>query len=338
MSRLKRVTSVVALLAVAGLIASCGASTDDPRDSSSESPASSSEEAPASDDAGTETDSDAEASEPSPLDLNLAKDDAIAAMVPEDLASSGVIRYTTDASYPPNEFIKEGETEPRGMSIDLGNAIAQLMGLEAQWTNADFDGILAGLEAGRADMSISSFTDTKKREEVVNFVTYLQAGTSIVVAKGNPNNVQAATDLCGLEIGAENGTTQYDMLTLADVDDSVVQICADAGKDAPVAKGFPTQNDVNAALDAGRIAAYMADTPVAVWAVETTGDRFEKVGADVGVAPYGVAVPKEPAELADAVQAAIQKLMDDGGYMQILENWGLADEAIEKSEINAAVF
>src|SRR5690606_22459303 len=102
--------------------------------------------------------------------------------------------------------------------------------------------------------------------------------------------------------------------------------------------GFPTQNDVNVALASGRLDAYMADTPVAEYAVKITGDKFEKVGADVGVAPYGIAVPKEPAELTTAVQAALQKLMDDGDYVKILANWGLDDAAIAKAEVNVAVF
>lgn len=307
MSRISKVTSAIAMLAIAGLVAACGSSV-----SSGE--------------------------EPEPLNLNLSKDDTIAAMVPESLASSGTIRFATDASYAPNEFLKDGEGEPIGMSIDLGNALAQVMGLKAEWTNTGFDGILAGLESGRYDLSISSFTDTKKREEQVNFVSYLNAGTSIVVAKGNPKKVSSAEDLCGLKVGAENGTTQFDMLTEADVDDSVVKICADAGKPAPDFSGYPQQTDVNAALASGRLDAYMADTPVAEYAVKITGDKFEKVGSDVGVAPYGIAVPKEPAELTDAVQAAMQKLMDDGDYKKILDNWGLGAEALTKAEVNIAVF
>jgi len=355
MSRFSRLTSVIAGLAVAGLVASaCGASTENPQEgassqtsveSSSEAPAesSASTEAPAesSSEAPAESSSEAEGTdsgEPEPLDLNLPKDDTIAAMLPASIADAGVLRIATDASYAPNEFLKDGQGEPIGMDIDLGNAVAQVLGVQTEWTNTGFDGILAGLAAGRYDLSLSSFTDTKKREEQVNLVSYLTAGTSIAVAKGNPKGVSDAEGLCGLKVGAENGTTQFDMLTEADVDDSVVKVCADAGKPAPEFSGFPTQNDVNVALASGRLDAYMADTPVAEYAVKITGDKFEKVGADVGVAPYGIAVPKEPAELTTAVQAALQKLMDDGDYVKILANWGLDDAAIAKAEVNVAVF
>ncbi len=359
MSRLSRITSVVAALAVAGMVASaCGASTENPQsaasstpssseassESSSAAPESSSESSAApesSSESATESSSSAaetSEAEPAPLDLGLAKDDSIASQLPSSIAGAGVLKIATDASYAPNEFLKDGKGDPIGMDVDLGNAIAQVLGVKTEWTNTGFDGILAGLSAGRYDLSLSSFTDTKKREEQVNFVSYLNAGTSIVVAKGNPKGVSDAMGLCGLKVGAENGTTQFDMLTKADVDDSVVKVCSDAGKPAPEFSGFPTQNDVNVALASGRLDAYMADTPVAEYAVKITGDKFEKVGKDVGVAPYGIAVPKKPAELTTAVQAALQKLMDDGSYLKILANWGLDDAAITKAEVNVAVF
>jgi polar amino acid transport system substrate-binding protein len=351
MSRISRVTTVIAALAVAGMVAACGATTQNPAGagSSSQNSSESSTEAPAG--SGTSSESAAESSseqtssssaageaEPQPLNLNLAKDDALAGLLPKAIADKGTLTIATDASYAPNEFLKNGQGEPIGMDIDLGNAVAQLLGLKTQWQNTGFDGIIAGLAAGRYDLSLSSFTDTKKREEQVNFVTYLEAGVSIVVAKGNPKGVQSSEDLCGLKVGAENGTIETDMLTKEDVDDSVVKICKDAGKPAPQFSGYPTQSDVNTALASDRIDGYMADTPVAEYAVKVTGDKFEKVGKDVGVAPYGIAIPKEPAELTTAVQKAMQKLMDSGDYGKILSNWGLDDAGIKTAEINKAIY
>ena len=39
-------------------------------------------------------------------------------------------------------------------------------------------------------------------------------------------------------------------------------------------------------------------------------------------------------DIAKAVQAALQKLMDDGTYMKILKHWGVENGAIDKAEIN----
>ena len=159
-----------------------------------------------------------------------------------------------------------------------------------------------------------------------------------MVLAGNPKNITTITDLCGLPVGAENGTTQLAQLNDATVDGSVVKACTDAGKPAPIAQGYPTQSDVNSALIAGRIDAYLADSPVVDYAVKVTGDKFQKVGEDQDAAPYGIAVPKTPAELTPALQATVQKLIDSGAYQKILDNWGVSSGAITQSAINAATF
>lgn len=311
------------------LASACGASTTAPGSESTSNAGSAASSAPGSSTAISEA-------VPSPLNLNLTKDDTIAAALPDKYKQSGTIVVATDASYAPNEFLPEGSNDPIGMDIDLANALGQVMGLKVTIEPASFDGIIAGINAGRYDMSLSSFTDTKAREESVNFVTYFNAGTSTMVLAGNPQNIKTITDLCGRPVGAENGTTQLALLNDATVDGSVVKACTDAGKPAPVAQGFPKQTDVNSALAAGRIDAYMADSPVVAYAVKQTGDKFEKVGDDQGTAPYGIALPKDPAALTTTVQQAMQKLIDSGAYQKILDNWGVSSGAITTSVVNGA--
>jgi polar amino acid transport system substrate-binding protein len=89
-------------------------------------------------------------------------------------------------------------------------------------------------------------------------------------------------------------------------------------------------------LAAGRIDAYLADSPVVAYAVKQTGDKFEMVGEDQGTAPYGIALPKDPAALTTTVQQAMQKLIDSGAYQKILDNWGVSSGAITNSVINGA--
>ena len=311
--------------------AACGASTTPPGSTTVAASGTSSAASSAAGTGGAEVD-------PTPLNLNLAKVDALNAMLPQKFKDSGTIIVATDPTYPPNEFLPDGSNSPIGMDIDLANALGQVLGLTVQVQPASFDGIIAGLNAGRYDIGMSSFTDTKERESSVNFVTYFSAGTSIMVLAGNPKNIQSTTDLCGLSVGAENGTTQLDQLNDATVEGSVVKACADAGKPAPVAQGFPKQTDVNAALVAGRIDAYLADSPVVDYAVKVTGDKFQKVGGNESTAPYGIAIPKDPAELTPAIQAAMQHLMDSGDYQKILANWGLTGGAITTAQINGAVY
>jgi polar amino acid transport system substrate-binding protein len=276
--------------------------------------------------------------DPKPLDVDVAADPALSGQLPASIKSDGKLLIATDASYAPNEFTLEGSDEIIGMDVDLGKAIGKTLGIEVEFVNASFDGILAGIQAARYELGMSSFTDTKEREQTVDFVTYLEAGTSTMVRKCNPKGIQEIADLCGKKVGAENGTTQLDLLTKPDVEGSVVKVCEEAGKEAPVAQGFPKQTDVNAALQANRIDAYMADSPVVDYAVKKTGDAFEKAGEDSDTAPYGIAVPKNAGTMKEAVQGAVQKLIDDGSYQKILDNWGVGDGAIDEAKVNGAIY
>ena len=325
-----RLSVLTALCTVATLFAAgCGATTENPNEGNGGG---------GGDGAACTPGEASELPDPKPLAVDAAADTALAGQVPAAIKTDGKLLIATDASYAPNEFTLEGSDEIIGMDVDLGKAIGKVLGVEVEFVNASFDGILAGLQAGRYELGMSSFTDTKEREQTVDFVTYFEAGTSTMVRKCNPKDIQTIEDLCGKKVGAENGTTQLDQLTQADAEGSVVKACEDAGKEAPVAQGFPKQTDVNAALQANRIDAYMADSPVVEYAVKKTGEAFEKAGEDTDTAPYGIAVPKNAGTLKDAVLGAMQALIDDGSYKKVLDNWGVADGAITEAKINGAIY
>jgi polar amino acid transport system substrate-binding protein len=327
-SRRTRLSVLTALCAASVLAAGCGATTEKPQGQEGGGGG------------GGEQCTPGEVSEvpvPKPLVVDVPADDSLAKLVPANFKADGKLVIATDASYPPNEFTLEGSDEIIGMDVDLGNAIGKVLGVETEFVNASFDGILAGLQAGRYELGMSSFTDTKEREQTVDFATYFEAGTSTMVAKCNPKGIKATEDLCGKTVGAENGTTQLDQLTKPDAEGSVVKACSDAGKEPPKGQGFPKQTDVNAALQANRIDAYLADTPVVDYAVKTTGNAFEKAGEDTDAAPYGIAIPKTAGTMKEAVQGAVQQLISDGNYQKILDNWGL-EGGIKESKINGAIY
>lgn len=263
----------------------------------------------------------------------------IAALVPQPIRSKGTLTISTDATYAPNEFSTDGGKTFQGMDIDLGNAIGKVLNLKVKFVNAPFDGLVAGIAANKFDLSMSSLTDNPERERTVDFVTYFKAGTSIAVKKGNPLGIKTQNDLCGKRVAAEKGTTQLDLLTKDKLDDGTATIkgdCTKASKKAPTAVPLPDQNAVNNALVAGRADAFTADTPVVDYQAKLTGGSVEVAGPASGVAPYGIAMNKKAGALKDAVQKAVQKLIDDGTYAKILQTWGLSDGAVTKSVVNGA--
>ncbi len=251
---------------------------------------------------------------------------AAADKVPQEIKDKGTIVVATDASYAPNEFFDEDGKTIIGTDADLAKAIGKTLGLEVELKNATFDSIIPGLAAGKYDIALSSFTDTKEREQTVDMVTYLTAGTGFYTTADNPTEVETVADLCGKKVAVQKGTVQQD-----DVE-------AQSKKcDQPIdLQVFTQQTDVDLALTSGKAQVAMADSPVAQYAVKQSEGKLKSTGKDYDSAPYGVAVNKDSG-MTEAVQAAVQTLIDNGTYAAILEKWGLTSGAIEESKINDGV-
>jgi polar amino acid transport system substrate-binding protein len=255
---------------------------------------------------------------------------SVAAKVPAAIKKKGTLVVAADATYAPNEFIASDGKTVVGMDPDLAAALGRVMGLKMKIVNATFDTIIPGLQSHKYDLGMSSFTDTKARQKVVDFVTYFSAGTSFyVAAKGGPA-IGSLADLCGHTVAVERGTTQADDATAQSA------ACKKAGKPAVRVSVYPDQNAANLALSSGRAQVGMADSPVAAYIVKQSGERFQLTGKPYATAPYGIAVPKGTG-LARPVLAALKVLIENGTYASILKKWGIQEGAITRPKINGAI-
>jgi polar amino acid transport system substrate-binding protein len=253
----------------------------------------------------------------------------IAAEVPAAIRSKGTLVVAADATYAPNEFVGTDGKTIEGMDPDLADALGQLLGLKVKVVNASFDTIIPGLESGKYDLGISSFTDTKAREKVVDFVTYFSAGTSFYVKTGGPS-IETLADLCGHSVAVERGTIQADDATAQS------KKCKAGGEPAVTVSVYPDQNAANLAISSGRAEVGMADSPVAAYIVKQSNGQFELTGQPYNTAPYGIAVPKGSG-LDTPVLDALKELMANGTYESILTKWGIQEGAITSPQLNAAI-
>jgi len=251
--------------------------------------------------------------------------------LPTAIANAGVIKVGSDVAYAPNEFFKEGTQEAQGMDVDMADALGTKLGVKFQFTNSTFDGLITAINAGRFDVAISSMSDTKKRQDSgVDFVDYFNAGTSIIVQKGNPKKINKLDDLCGQTIGLQRGTTQEDVAKTQD------KKCQSSGKGGLNILTFDKDTDALQSLKAGRSVADMNDFPVAAYNAKTSnnGNDFEVVGEQIEAGPYGIAVPKTNEQLRNAIQEALQAIIADGTYDSVLAKWNLQQGALKTAAIN----
>lgn len=260
----------------------------------------------------------------------VSADQAIAAKVPQNIKADGKLIIGSDGSYPPNENIAADGVSFEGWDVELATAIAAKMGLKAEFQNAGFDTIIPGVQSGKYEMGVSSFTDNKEREKVVDFVTYYTAGTSWASQKGNPKQVDP-DNACGKNIGVQQGTVQH-------TDDLPArsEACTKAGKPKINMVSRKNQTEVNADIVAGKVDAMAADSPIVGYAIKQTSGQLQLIGQTYDAAPYGFAIGKESGTMKDAVLDATKALMADGTYKKILDKWGVGNGAITDPKINGA--
>ncbi len=228
----------------------------------------------------------------------------------------------SDLTYPPQEFTSPPNNEATGFDIDLVQAIAQHMGLKATIVNAKFDSIIDSLVAKRFDVVISAVTINPDRQKKVDFVPYFNAGESLLVQQGNPKNIKVVSDLCGQEVGVQNGTVeQTDLQTASDA-------CKKAGKPEIKITVLQDETAVVQLLATNRVVATYQDSPVTDYYLKQNPGRFAVGGSVVNAAEEGIVVRKGDTTMFKAVQDAFDALKANGTYHSIISKWGLTSGAI----------
>lgn len=235
----------------------------------------------------------------------------------EKILESGKLVLATSPDFAPLEFedLSSGEAQYVGSDIELAKYIAEKLGVELEISAMDFSAVQAAIPSGQADIAISGFARTEERAQNMELSTPFNitedGGQTVLVAKGQGANYTAAEDFSGLQIGAQNGSLQYNLVSSQLPED--VEI-------VPVG----SLNDGVLMLETGKIDALASDLSNAELlleshdGIETTDFMFE-YDSEGNVA----AVKKGETELIEAVNEIIEEVNELGLY----EQW--KDEATE---------
>ena len=256
-----------------------------------------------------------------------AKVDEIANSVPEEIKSTGKLVVGVNIPYAPNEF-KDPSGKIVGFDVDLMNAIGEVLGLTVEYREADFAKIIPSIQGGTMNVGMSSFTDTKEREESVDFVTYFSAGILWAQRPGTPVDPNNA---CGKKVAVQATTTEETEELPAKS-----KACTDAGKPPIEIIPFDGQDAATNAVVLGQADAISADSPVTAYAIKQSNGKLEAAGEIADAAPYGWPVAKGSA-LGESMKSALEHLIENGKYKEIATNWGVEAGMIDKPVINGAI-
>lgn len=253
-----------------------------------------------------------------------------AALLPADIKDAGVIKVATDAHYAPMDYYEEDGTTLTGADYEMGQALGQALGVTMEVTDVTFDNIIPSLQSGQYDMAVTFMTDTVERQAAVDFVDSYQSGSSILVAKGNPEGIETITDLCGLTVVTTATSVQNDLAAAQD------GACAALGKQPIQVMNVDTDTDALLQVKSGRAVADLAESVAAIYNAETSGggNDFEVVDEVYDAKLVGMVVPKGSDDLTAAVEAGMKYLKESGTYDEILAKWGMQSLAVDEITVN----
>ncbi|GAA0474637.1 ABC transporter substrate-binding protein [Streptomyces olivaceiscleroticus] len=316
MNRRRALSAALALTAGAVLLSACGKGEAVPLDA-----------APGSSGAKSKINTS-----PDQHRIHVKRDPDIAAQVPARVRDRGTLRFgLSTGSNPPLGFYATDDRTLIGVERDLATLIADTLGLKPAFHALSWENLFVGLDSGKLDGVLSNVTVTEERKDKYDFATYRLDELAMEARKGSHWKVRGAKDVAGKKIAVSSGTNQEKIL----VDWSKEN--EKAGRKPVDITYYQNTSDYYLALQSGRIDAYFGPHPTSAYHVATAG-QTEIVGTFSGggdqVQGKIAATTKKDNGLVEPYAAALQHVIDNGAYKKVLDRWGLANEAVTKSEIN----
>ncbi|MBU6958808.1 ABC transporter substrate-binding protein [Pseudomonas sp. CVAP len=252
-----------------------------------------------------------------------------AADLPASIKAKGEIVVAIMPNYPPMDFKDPATNTLTGLDYDLGNALAERLGVKIKWQETGFEQMINALTTDRVDVVLSGMTDTAERQQSVTFVDYFTSGPQFYTLQKN-KDTNEITDLCGKKVGTSRRTTFP-----AEIAEWSKANCEAKGKPAINVIGTEGSADARAQLRQSRIDAAMQGSETLSYLKTQEKDTYKTVGMPISVQFSGLGVSKKKPELSEAVKVALQSMIDDGSYQAILKKWDLELGAIKTVTINA---
>ena len=229
----------------------------------------------------------------------------------------GKLIMATNAQFPPYELVSDGEgfngTGFEGIDVEIASAIADKLGLELQIDDMEFDSALLAVQNNTADVMLAGLSYSEERDEVVDFTDSYATGVQVVIVKEGSD---VTMDNLGEKmIGTQRGTTGYIYAS-----------------DTPENGGYGEDHVLAYDNGATAVQALMNDQIDAVIIDEAPANEFVAANEGLTILPgnwveedYCAAVDEGNTELLNAIDTALQELIQDGTVEEIISKYITAE-------------
>ena len=280
---MKKLIAVLLAGLMCASLAACGSKTEEPAQAPAET------EAPAQEGQDAEAPAETEAPAESSAEVKTV--------------TEGVLTMGTNAAFPPYEFY-EGE-EIVGIDAEIAGLLAEKLGLKLEIMDMDFSEIVTSVQTGGVDIGLAGMTVTEERLENVNFTNSYATGVQVIIVKED-SEIASADDLEGKLIGVQEGTTGYTFCSEDFGEENVLAYTNGA---------TAVQNLINGSVDC-----VVIDQQPAISFVEAN-EGLKILETEYVIEDYAAAVAKENTALLEALNTALDELIEDGSIQAVLDKY-----------------
>ncbi len=224
-----------------------------------------------------------------------------------EIQERGTITIAMEGNWAPWTYEDE-DGNLVGFEVEVSSAVAEKLGVEPEYVTGEWDGLLAGVQAGRYDLMANGVGYTEERAESYLFSDFYAYNRTVLVVRGDNDEITSMEDLEGkttcnsanstYQLLAESyGATVKDVESLAGTIEEVINGRVDATLNAEV-----SIND------------YMTEQPDADIKIAAYDDEVEAVGMIMNRT-------KGAETLQAAVNEALAELREDGTLSEISEKY-----------------
>lgn len=253
-----------------------------------------------------------------------------AADLPDRIQSAGKIVVGIETTYPPMGYKNPATNERVGFNVDLVNGIAKEMKLEVEWQEMSFEQLMTSLDSKRIDMIGTAISDYPSRRGKLSFVDYLRTGAQPFTLAAKADVIKSENDLCGKKVGAPRTTSYY-----PETQKWSETNCAKDGRPAIAVEGTAGATATRLDLKQGRIDAAVLGPEYVAYLMQDEPGVYAYAGKPLIEGLFGLAFDKQETGLRDSVAEAVQRMISDGTYGELLKKYGLERQAVTEVTIDA---
>ncbi len=218
---------------------------------------------------------------------------------------AGALRIGTEGTYAPFTF-HDASGELVGFDVEIGRAIAEHIGVEPQFVEGPWDGLIAGIDANRYDVVINQVGINAERQAKYDFSEPYIASKAVLVVREDNTDITSFEDLSGKR-SAQTLTSNFGKLA------------QQYGAELVPTEGF---DQSIALVTQGRADATINDSLSFYDFKKQQPDAEVKIVAEAEDADFsGVLLAKNRPELLAAINAALEEIKADGTYAEISQKY-----------------